>query len=149
MILFRSDDNSSRTPDPNMNAPLVIQPADSQPVEVTRELIRSQLAHAVVEDVSQLEARRTGVGIRIADLLTLLPASDSASQMTMRSSDGFTASLPLEVACSGILVFEVEGNPPTSAGGPFRFFTIDSAACGTAVADNCANVKGIVSIEIA
>ena len=91
----------------------------------------------------------TVFGIRIADLQPLLPAIANARRMVMRSSDGFTAELPMEVASQGILIFERDGGPlPESAGGPFRIFTINSAACGTAIADNCANVKSIISIEV-
>jgi len=120
-----------------------------QPITVTRTTIRSDFAESIIEDVSTLEEKRAGSGLRIGDLLRP-PSVATATQLTLHSTDGFSATLPLEIAKHGILIFEHGGQPlPDSAGGPFRFFTIDSADCGTAVADNCANVKCIERIELA
>jgi len=129
-------------------ATLLITGNTDQSIAVTRETIRSKCAGSIIDDVSSLEAKRVGVGIRISELIQLA-APINATQLTMHSTDGFSATLPLEIASDGILIFELDGQSLIeAAGGPFRFFTIDSAECGTAVADHCANVKCIERIEL-
>jgi DMSO/TMAO reductase YedYZ molybdopterin-dependent catalytic subunit len=49
----------------------------------------------------------------------------------------------------GILIYRLNGEPlPTKAGGPFRFFIPNFAACHSAEVDECANVKFVDHIEL-
>lgn len=86
-----------------------------------------------ISDVSAIEPTRRGRGVWLSGLLQAVGAKPSATHVTLHASaDDFHASGPL----------------PASAGGPFRFFIRDHAACQTAEVDECANVKFVDRIEL-
>ena len=110
--------------------------------------IRELCRDAIVADVSTLQPKRCGTGVPLKELLCRSVVDAAHGFVTLHSNDGFAASLPIEIARHGFLVFELNGEPlPERLGGPFRFFLVDSVECGTAEADHCANVKQIVRIE--
>ena len=123
-------------------------------VKNTVELTRQDLAGFpnvdLVSDVSQLDPRRSGEAVMLDALLRRATPDDSATHVTLHSSDGFSASIPLaEVHDRGIVLFQNGGaSVPTTAGGPFRFLIPDAAECKTAELDACANVKGLARIEL-
>src|SRR5919106_108212 len=83
--------------------------------------------------------------------LSLADPTPSATYLTLHASaDDFHASVPLDtVRQRGLLIYEVDGQPvPLSAGGPFRFYIPDFAACHSAEVDECANVKFVDRIEL-
>lgn len=104
----------------------------------------------LVADVSTLAPRRQGTAVFLDHLLNESHVDDSATHLTLNSADGFAASIPLaEIRDSGLIIFEIDGQPlPESAGGPFRFLIPNAAACRTAELDACANVKQLVKIEL-
>jgi DMSO/TMAO reductase YedYZ molybdopterin-dependent catalytic subunit len=104
-----------------------------------------------IADVSQLEPNRRGRGIWLAGLLHAARAKPTATHVTLHASaDDFHASVPLAaVADRAFLIYAAPDGPlPASAGGPFRFFIRDHAACQTAEVDECANVKFVDRIEL-
>lgn len=103
-----------------------------------------------IDDVSALDERRQGTAVRLGAILRRAASSDEASHVTLHSTDGFAASVPIEdVRDVGLLIFSVNGSPlPDSAGGPVRFLVPNPAMCGTAVLDACANVKHVCRIEV-
>jgi DMSO/TMAO reductase YedYZ molybdopterin-dependent catalytic subunit len=104
-----------------------------------------------IADVAAIEPKRHGRGIWLAGLLSAARVKPTATHVTLHSSaDDFHASVPLAaVADRAFLIYAVgDGQLPTSAGGPFRFFIRDHAACKTAEVDECANVKFVDRIEL-
>jgi 2-dehydropantoate 2-reductase len=104
-----------------------------------------------VPDVSRVDPKRKGRAVKLAGLLALASPKPGAAYLTLHAStDDFHASVPLEaVRDRGLLIYEVDGQPlPVSAGGPFRFYVQDFAACHSAEVDECANVKFVDRIEI-
>ena len=106
---------------------------------------------AQIADISRLDPKRKGTAVRLKAVLELAGPTPEASYLTLHASaDDFHASVPLEsVLERGILIYQVEGAElPASAGGPFRFFIPDYAACHSAEVDECANVKFVDRIEL-
>ncbi|MEX2187580.1 MAG: molybdopterin-dependent oxidoreductase [Pirellulales bacterium] len=108
-----------------------------------------------IADVSQIEPKRMGRGVWLSGLLQTARARPTATHVTLHASaDDFHASVPLaEVADRAFLIYGVDegaamGALPTTAGGPFRFFIRDHAACQAAEVDECANVKFVDRIEL-
>lgn len=104
-----------------------------------------------IADVSQIESKRQGRGIWLAGLLAAARAKPAATHITLHASaDDFHASIPLAaVADRAFVIYALGDGPlPASAGGPFRFFIRDHAACHTAEVDECANVKFVDRIEL-
>ena len=104
-----------------------------------------------VRDVRRLGAKRGGDAVALSTLLRLAGASSEAQYITLHAAaDDFHASVPLSsVSGKAVLIYQQDGAPlPASAGGPFRFFIPDHAACRTAEIDECANVKFVDRIEL-
>ena len=102
-------------------------------------------------DVSQLDPKRSGDALRLAGLLELARPRAGAQWLNLHASrDDFHAGIPLaDVRERAIVIYRLDGAPlPAKAGGPFRFFIPDFAACHSAEIDECANVKYVDRIEV-
>ena len=103
-----------------------------------------------VADVSQLDASRRGVAIRLAAIMEKVQVGADATHLGLHSSlDDFHASIPLApVVDRGLLIYSVDNQPlDVKAGGPFRFFIPDHSACHVDEIDECANVKFVDHLE--
>lgn len=121
------------------------------PQELTIEDLRAIDHLFQVPDMSQIDAGRQGRAVKLAGLLHLVGAKDSALYLGLHArADDFHASIPLEpVRERGLLIYEIDGRPlSTKAGGPVRFYIPDFAACHTDEIDECANVKFVDHIEL-
>jgi len=101
--------------------------------------------------VATLDPKRSGQAVRLAGLLTAAGARPEARWLTLHAeTDDFHASIPLaDVRDRAVLIYRLNGGPlPVKAGGPFRFFIPDFAACKTHEIDECANVKFVNRIEL-
>lgn len=117
--------------------------------------LKSFPASARIEDVSQIDPRRQGAGVRLVALFEHLqiPTDKIQSLRLKSSSDGFekpisSASLPTiwETAC---LLYELNGQALSpEQGGPFRLFVPATVMCGTAELDNCTNIKFLDEIVV-
>lgn len=104
-----------------------------------------------VIDVSRLDPKRAGDAIRLEGLLAAAGVKPAARWLTLHAAaDDFHASIPLEaVRDRAIILYRLAGEPlPAKAGGPFRFYIPDFAACHTHEVDECANVKFVDRIEL-
>lgn len=102
-------------------------------------------------DVAQLDPKRSGDAVRLDGLLSLVGLRPGATWLTLHASrDDFHASIPIDaVRDRAIVIYRLRGEPlPVSAGGPYRFFVPDFAACHSAEVDECANVKFVDRIEV-
>lgn len=123
----------------------------ARPLSLSFDDLATMPADAQVADISRLDAKRKGDAVKLDAVLKLAGVKPSARYLTLHSStDDFHASIPLEVVRErGLLVYRLEGEPlPVKAGGPFRFFIPDFAACHTQEVDECANVKFVDRIEL-
>ena len=113
--------------------------------------LESFAAEHRVLDISRLDPKRKGDAITLSSLLATTDPVDEADYITLHAArDDFHASLPLAaVRDRAVVVYRLHGAPlPESAGGPFRFFIPDHAACHAAEIDDCANVKFVDRIEL-
>ena len=122
-------------------------------VEKTLELSFDELAgipDGQVPDVSQLDTSRCGTAIRLDTLLALTRPTEDAQQLTIKSADGYTTSVPLDAMRErAVLIYALDGKQlPDNFGGPLRFFVPEAAACGVVTVDTCANVKRLTSLEV-
>ncbi|MFO0914340.1 MAG: molybdopterin-dependent oxidoreductase [Pirellulales bacterium] len=104
-----------------------------------------------VEDVSQIDPRRSGRAVRLAGLLEACRANPDARYLTLHATrDDFHASIPLApVRDSAVLIYEQDGHSlPVRQGGPYRFLIPDFGACHTSEIDECANVKFVEWMEL-
>lgn len=104
-----------------------------------------------VRDVRQLGAKRPGDAVRLSALLESAGVLPEAQFITLHAAaDDFHASVPLlAVRERAVVIYQLDGAPlAKSAGGPFRFFIPDHAACQTHEIDDCANVKFVDRIEL-
>jgi 2-dehydropantoate 2-reductase len=123
---------------------LRIDGAVLQPVTLDRAALAALPAEHHVSDLSALLPGVKGKGIKVKGLLEVPALEVDADHATFHSQDGqFAASLTLAQASEhGVLVYEMDGAPlPASKGGPFRLLT-------PGLGDLCANVKGVVRIEV-
>jgi len=123
----------------------------AHPLSLTYDDLAAMPRDAQVADISQLDAKRQGDAVKLEAVLERAGLKPSARYLTLHSStDDFHASVPLDaVRERGLLVYRLEGAPlPVKAGGPFRFFIPDFAACHTQEVDECANVKFVDRIEL-
>lgn len=124
-------------------------------VHTTRELTFEDLkeidaGHQIV-DVSQFDPKRQGDAVKLTGLLELVGVKDSAKYIGLHGTlDNFHASIPLEpVRDRAFVIYRVKGEPlDVKAGGPFRFYIPDHAACHADEIDECANVKFVDHIEL-
>ncbi len=114
-------------------------------VEQEREFSFSDLAAIPSQlcDISQLIPGRQGSGIRLQNLLDSSGVEQTATHVTLTSTDGcFSACIPLCAARAAIVAYRLGDQPlPSNLGGPFRFFIPDVDACAIGGVDACANVK--------
>lgn len=130
---------------------LLIDGAVETPLQLTCDHLARLLPEHQIEDVSQLDPKRRGRAIRFASLLNLADMLPTATHVGLHGTrDDFHASIPLApVLERAVIIYEVDGLPlEVSAGGPFRFFIPDHAACHTDEVDECANVKFLDRIEL-
>ncbi len=108
-------------------------------------------AEVQVADVSRIDSKRQGDALTLDGLLARVRPAAAVRYLTLHASrDDFHASIPLAaVRERAMLIYRLAGGPlPESAGGPFRFYIRDFAACRTAEVDECANVKYVDRIEL-
>lgn len=120
-----------------------IEGAVVQPLSFDRAAIASLPAEHHV-DVSTVMSGMKGRGIRLKGLLDVPALAIEADHVAFHASDGkYSACLTLQQAREhGVLIYELDGAPlPDTNGGPFRLIT-------PGLGDLCANVKGVVLIEI-
>lgn len=90
---------------------------------------------------------------RGAQLAALIPDDmrTEGAALVLVGSGGFSARVPLDAVLDvAVIQFESGGRPlHREDGGPFRFVVPDAAACRSADVNRCANVKGLVRIEVA
>lgn len=114
-----------------------------QPVSLDRAAIEAFPADQQL-DISTVMPNMKGKGIRLKALLDVPALAINADHVTVHSADGkYSACLTLAQALEwGILVYEMDGEAlPESKGGPYRLVT-------PGLGDLCANVKGVVRIEV-
>lgn len=127
--------------DGEVDRPQRLSFADLEAVDQSQQIV----------DVSRLDPKRKGDAVTLAGLLDLAGVRSSATHLGLHGTlDNFHASIPLgPVADRGILIYRLDGQPlDVSAGGPFRFYIPDHAACHTDEIDECANVKFVDHIEL-
>ena len=133
-----------------MTTLLAIDGAVDNPLEVSWQQLRDLDPGCQVEDISSLVPGREGAAVTLAGLLELVQVQSDADYLGLHASrDDFHASIPLAVVVDrGLLVHSIHGQPlAVDAGGPFRFYIKDFAACQVAEVDECANVKFLDRIE--
>ncbi len=104
-----------------------------------------------VADISPLIPGRTGTAVTLVGLLSIIEVEDDADYIGLHAStDDFHASVPLKTVLDrGLLVYSQDGEPLTlKAGGPYRFYIRDFAACHADEVDECANLKFLDRIEL-
>ena len=100
-----------------------------------------------VPEVGALVPGRVGGGVRLRALLERVGAR--ADYLTLRSSDGFSISVPRAAVEDGVVAFRLgDGELPEKQGGPVRFYLAQAVACYTGDVDACANVKRLVEIHL-
>lgn len=130
---------------------LVIDGEVSRPTSFSFDDLSKLDPARLVIDISRFVPKRAGDAATLAGLLESVGVKPEARYLTLHSSsDNFHASIPLDaVRDKGLVLFRANGAPlPASAGGPFRFFIPDHAACHVAEIDECANVKFVDRIEL-
>ncbi|MSQ77905.1 MAG: 2-dehydropantoate 2-reductase [Nitrospiraceae bacterium] len=123
---------------------LRIEGAVVQPVTLDRESLTKLPAEHQVSDLGTIMPNMKGKAIRVKGVLEVPALAVGADHVTFHSQDGqFAASLTVKQAAEyGVLVYELDGQPmPESKGGPFRLVA-------PGLGDLCANVKGVVRIEL-
>jgi DMSO/TMAO reductase YedYZ molybdopterin-dependent catalytic subunit len=130
---------------------LLIDGEVERPLRLWRGDLAALPAQSQIADVSQIDPQRRGRAVTLAAMLERAGVRAAARYLTLHAAaDDFHASIPLEsVLKRGIVIYEIDGQPlPASAGGPFRFYIPDFAACHSAEVDECANVKFVDRIEL-
>jgi len=133
------------------SASLKIDGEVDRPAQLSRADLAAIAPEYQIADISQLDPKRRGRAVRLIGVLSQAGARDAAGWLTLHAAaDDFHASIPLDaVRDRAVLIYELDGAAlPASAGGPFRFFIPDFAACHTADVDECANVKFVDRIEL-
>jgi DMSO/TMAO reductase YedYZ molybdopterin-dependent catalytic subunit len=121
-----------------------------RPCEFTFEDLQKLDEQWQVVDVRRFGAKG-GDAVRLRGLLeNVRPKSDATHIGLHGSRDDFHASIPLDpIRDKALVIYQLDGQPlAPSAGGPFRFFVPDHAACHTDEIDECANVKYLDRIEL-
>ncbi|MCE9603453.1 MAG: molybdopterin-dependent oxidoreductase [Planctomycetia bacterium] len=127
--------------DGEVDAPLRLSFADLAAIDAEFQIV----------DVGTLDPKRSGDAVRLEGLLQRSGVRPDAAWLTLHASrDDFHASIPLTaIRARAIVIYRLQGEPlPVAAGGPFRFFVPDFAACHSAEVDECANVKFVDRIEL-
>ncbi|WP_459556885.1 molybdopterin-binding protein [Lacunimicrobium album] len=117
--------------------------------------LASLAGSARVDDVSTLDERRHGTGVRFESLVEKDRMEDASKVTLVSSEDGFQVTIPVAIALEqGVVLYALNGNPLTvEKGGPLRFFMPKTVSCQTkelpaGVLDNCANLKHLVRVRI-
>jgi DMSO/TMAO reductase YedYZ molybdopterin-dependent catalytic subunit len=122
-----------------------------KPAELTFADLENVADSDRIIDVSQFDPKRKGDAIKLSGLLELVDAKETAQYLGLHGTlDNFHASIPLApVKDLAFLIYRLNGQPlDVQAGGPFRFYIPDHAACHTEEIDECANVKFVDHIEL-
>lgn len=102
--------------------------------------------------MGDIEPRKAGqVAVKLQDVLVACGMKQTATHLGLHGTrDDFHASIPLEpVIDRGLIIFEQDGaSLAVEAGGPFRFYIPNHAACQMDEIDECANVKFLDRIEL-
>jgi len=103
-----------------------------------------------VADVSRLVPGRSGRAVRLEDLLLLVAPAASATHLTLVSSDGFSANVPLEAVRHGVVLYAEPGGEalPPPQGGPFRFLVPEAEGCALDEVSHCSNVKRLATLRL-
>lgn len=115
-----------------------------QPLTFDAAALEKLAADDQVEDVSTLDPRFRGKGIRVRALLDVATMMPGADHVTFHSQDGrYAASVTIEQARRyGVILYQVDGEPLSPPqGGPFRLLA-------PGLGDLCANVKHLGRLEI-
>lgn len=134
-----------------MSDVLTIDGEVDRPQQLTFDALAGLAEPYQVIDVSRLDPKRAGDAVRLEGLLAAVGVKPAARWLTLHATcDDFHASIPLDaVRDRAIVLYRLAGEPlPVKAGGPFRFFIPDFAACHTHEVDECANVKFVDRIEL-
>lgn len=101
-------------------------------------------------DLGRLAPGRDGAAVSLGGLIAACEPNAEADRVTLRSADGgFEATVPLAGLESAWILYRRGEEPlPAAAGGPYRVVIPDSAQCGTAPLDACANVKDLGLIRV-
>jgi DMSO/TMAO reductase YedYZ molybdopterin-dependent catalytic subunit len=103
-----------------------------------------------VADVGALVPGRRGGGVRLAAILDAVGRVPDARFAQLRSTDGFSAWVPLDAVAQALVVYRLGDGPlPEADGGPLRFLIPDVEKCGVAGLDTCANVKRLGTVTLA
>jgi DMSO/TMAO reductase YedYZ molybdopterin-dependent catalytic subunit len=130
---------------------LVIEGQVRRPCSLSHDDLLGLAAETQVEDVRELGAKRPGRAVRLSAVLGAAEPLETATYLGLHASaDDFHASIPLApVLERAVIIYSAAGQPlSVSAGGPFRLFIPDHAACHVSEIDECANVKFIDRIEL-
>jgi DMSO/TMAO reductase YedYZ molybdopterin-dependent catalytic subunit len=130
---------------------LVIDGLVGQPLRLGWSQLQQLDAAAQIEDAGRLGARRPGRAVRLTALLDRAGVLPAATHLGLHATrDDFHASIPLAPVQQRAIIIYAMGDQPLSAdaGGPFRLFIPDHAACHAAEIDECANVKFLDRIEL-
>lgn len=133
------------------NSNLVIDGEVERPAKLSFADLEAMAAEYQLPDVSRFDPKRKGDAVTLAGLLAFVGAKQDAKWLGLHGSlDNFHASIPVaDVRDKAFLIYKLDGQPlPQKAGGPFRFFIPDHAACQTHEIDECANVKFVDHIEL-
>ena len=121
------------------------------PSEFTCEQLAALPAEFQIADVSRLDPQRQGTAVSLRGLLSHVQPRPEANYLGLHAArDDFHASIPLQpILDRALLIYQLHGQPlGAAAGGPFRFFIPDFAACHTHEIDECANVKFVDRMEL-
>ena len=134
---------------------LTLEYSDGFSREFGYDELAAMTGSARVEDVSTLDERRQGTGVRFESLVEKERLKDACEVTLVSSEDGFHVTMPATIALEqGVVLFALNGNPLTvEKGGPLRFFMPKTVSCQTkdlpaGVLDNCANLKHLVRVRI-
>jgi 2-dehydropantoate 2-reductase len=115
-----------------------------RPITFTRKNLLQLPQEHQVDDIGTVIPGMAGRAVRVKGVLEIPALGVDADHVTFHSADGqYAATLTLEQARDyGLLLYEFNGGPvPAGMGGPYRLFT-------PGMGDLCANVKGVVRIEV-
>jgi len=128
----------------NTRAILTIEGECARPRAFTHHDLATVHDYYQVPDVSKVDERLKGKGVRLRKLVDLVGPAFHARFLTVESEDGtFSACLPLaETSRTAVVIYELKGKPLDRAeGGPVRFVIPFSG-------DACGNVKSAARITI-
>ena len=122
-----------------------------RPIQLTYDDLAAVEARFHIDDVSQIDPKRSGTAVLLDGLLEICGVKPTAKFLGLHAErDDFHASIPLAPLLGRALLIYGNGNQPlsTDQGGPFRLLIPDFAACHTDEIDECANVKFIDRLEL-